>query len=150
MFLTRVAPDLISTNPAVPFHLKDMLFRPPPPFPAVFENVCPAPFSLFGKQKVELQARVKKEISPKRPQVRTRGLSTFKRVELKMFRETKCDLILFQTRRTSDFTPEKSDYWLSFLIIEVRRQNEGDERIRGFAIIALYKSTIDIDIDYWH
>jgi len=67
-----------------------------------------------------------------------------------MFRETKCDLILFQTRRTSDFTPEKSDYWLSFLIIEVRRQNEGDERIRGFAIIALYKSTIDIDIDYWH
>ena len=76
-------------------------------------------FCAFGKQE-ELQTRVKGKIPKKWLQVRTRDLSMFERVGL-LFREPECDPVpeLMISR-------QKLDYWSSFLVMEVRRQDKGD------------------------
>jgi len=80
-------------------------------------------FYAFGKQE-ELQSRVKGQIPQKRLQVRTRGLSMFGEVGLKIH-------FCFENQRAIRFQSlwfyaRKLDYWLSFLVKEVRRQDNED------------------------
>jgi len=85
----------------------------------------------FGKQKM-LQSRVKGLIPKKWLQVRTRRLSMFGRVGLKnTFLFQNQSAILFQSLW---FHPKKLDYWLSFLVMEVRRQDKQDIHLIRYSI----------------
>ena len=79
-------------------------------------------FCAFGKQE-ELQSRVKENIPKKWLQVRLCERVTFRCLKELDFCFDNQSAILF---RSLWFHARKLDYWSSFLVMEVRRQDKGD------------------------